>query len=123
VLVVDDDAKAVDVIAAFLPAPAYTVVRAHSGGEAIALVHDVRPDLILLDLMMPDMTGFEVVQLLQANPDTAHIPILVVTARHITPEDRAALHVNRRNAIQIVEKAGFNRDSFIAEVNRALLPI
>ena len=123
VLVVDDDPKAVDVIAAFLPPPAYAVVRAYSGGEAITLAQQVRPDLILLDLMMPEMSGFDVVQALQANPDTTRIPILVVTAKHITPEDRAALNINQRNAIQIVEKAGFNRNSFIAEVKRALLPI
>ena len=83
-LVVDDDPKAVEVIAAFLPAPAYAVVRAYGGSEAIALAQRLRPDLILLDLMMPDVNGFDVVEALQRNADTARIPILVVTAKQIT---------------------------------------
>ena len=67
-LVVDDDPKAVEVIAAFLPRPAYAVVRAYGGAEAIALAQRLRPDLILLDLMMPDVSGFDVVEALQRDP-------------------------------------------------------
>jgi len=122
VLVVDDDPKAVEVIAAFLPSPAYTVVRAYGGSEAIAQAQRVRPDLILLDLMMPEVSGFDVVEVLQRNADTARIPILVVTAKQITAADRAALDRNPGKQIHIVEKAGFNRVRFIAEVRRALLP-
>jgi PAS domain S-box-containing protein len=121
VLVVDDDPKAVEVIATFLPAPAYAVVRAYSGPEAIALALRVRPDLILLDLMMPEMTGFEVAEALQANPDTARIPILVVTAKQITKQDRATLNVDPAKVINVVEKASFNRARFVTEVRRALL--
>jgi DNA-binding response OmpR family regulator len=122
ILVVDDDPTAVEVIAAFLPTPAYAVVRAYGGREAIALAQRVRPDLILLDLMMPDVSGFEVVEALQRNTDTARIPILVVTAKQITALDRAALNRNPDNVINIVEKAGFNSVRFVAEVRRALLP-
>ena len=122
VLVVDDDPKAVEVIAAFLPAPAYAVVRAYGGSEAITLAQRLRPDLILLDLMMPEVSGFDVVEALQRNTDTARIPILVVTAKQITAQDRAALNSNPGKVIHIVEKAGFNRVRFIAEVRRALLP-
>jgi DNA-binding response OmpR family regulator len=122
ILVVDDDPTAVEVIAAFLPTPAYAVVRAYGGREAIALAQRVRPDLILLDLMMPDVSGFEVVEALQRNTDTARTPILVVTAKQITALDRAALNRNPDNVINIVEKAGFNSVRFVAEVRRALLP-
>jgi PAS domain S-box-containing protein len=121
VLVVDDDPKAVEVIAAFLPTPAYAVVRAYGGSEAIALAQRLRPDLILLDLMMPEVSGFDVVEALQRNTNTARIPILVVTAKKITAQDRATLNINPGKVIQIVEKAGFNRVGFIAEVRRALL--
>jgi len=123
VLIVDDDPKAVEVIAAFLPAPAYSVVRAYSGSEAIALAQQLRPDLILLDLMMPNVSGFDVAEALQRDADTARIPILVVTAKHITKQDHEALNGTRKHAIRIVEKAGFNRAGFIAEVKRALLPV
>jgi DNA-binding response OmpR family regulator/two-component sensor histidine kinase len=122
VLVVDDDPKAVEVIAAFLPAPAYEVVRAYGGAEAISLAQRSPPHLILLDLMMPDVSGFDVVQALQGDPATAGIPILVVTAKQITVQDRAALRASSGESIPIVEKAGFNRAEFISEVRRALAP-
>ena len=63
----------------------------------------------MLDLMMPEMSGFDVVEALQRNADTARIPILVVTAKQITALDRAALNSNPGKVIHIVEKAGFNR--------------
>jgi PAS domain S-box-containing protein len=122
VLVVDDDPKAVEVIATFLPAPAYAVVRAYGGCEAIALAERLMPDLILLDLMMPEMSGFQVAEALQGNPDTARIPILVITAKQITSQDRAELNSHQAKVIHIVEKSGFNRAHFVAEVRRALLP-
>ena len=122
VLVVDDDPKAVEVVSAFLPSPAYAVIHAYGGSEAITLTQQLRPDLILLDLMMADVSGFDVVAALQRNPDTAHIPVLVVTAKEITALDRAALNSNPGQTIHIVEKAGFNNAAFITEVRRALLP-
>jgi PAS domain S-box-containing protein len=120
VLVVDDDPKAVEVIATFLPPPAYAVVRAYGGSEAIILAQRLRPDLILLDLMMPDINGFDVVAALQLDGATAHIPILVVTAKQITAQDRTTLSGNPGQVIHIVEKAGFNKARFIAEVRRTL---
>ncbi|MEC5213702.1 PAS domain S-box-containing protein [Polaromonas sp. CG_9.5] len=122
VLVVDDDPKAVEVIAAFLPPPAYTVVRAYGGSEAITLAQRLRPDLILLDLMMPQVNGFEVIKVLQRNPETARIPILMVTAKEITAQDRAELDSNPGKVIHVIEKAGFNPASFITEVKRTFLP-
>ena len=122
VLVVDDDPKSVEVIAAFLQPPDYAVVRAYGGSEAIILAQRLRPDLILLDLMMPEVNGFDVVEALQRNTVTARIPVLVVTAKHITAQDRAALNTNPDNVIRIVEKSGFNQSLFVDEVRRALVP-
>jgi PAS domain S-box-containing protein len=122
VLVVDDDPKAVEVIAAFLPGPDYAVVRAFGGKEAISLARRMRPDLILLDLMMPDVSGFDVVEALQQDIGTKNIPILIVTAKQITAQDRAALISAPGKAIHIVGKAGFNSGRFLAEVRRALTP-
>jgi CheY-like chemotaxis protein len=122
VLVVDDDPKAVELICKFLTVPDYAVVRAYSGSEAITLAQTLKPDLILLDLMMPEMSGFEVVKILQANGDTAGIPIVVVTAKLVTAMDRAELNSAAGKVIQIVDKAGFNSERFIAEVRRSLPP-
>ena len=121
-LVVDDDPKAVEVIAAFLPSPAYAVVRAYGGAQAISLAQRLRPDLILLDLMMPEVSGFEVVEALQRHADTAHIPILVVTAKQVTALDRATLNNTPGKFMHVVEKAGLNRTQFVAEMKRAMLP-
>jgi len=120
VLIVDDDPNAVELIATFLPVPAYAVVRAYGGREAIALARKLHPDLILLDLMMPEVSGFDVVDALLRDIDTARIPVLVVTAKQITSQDRTALNQQTGNLIRIVEKAGFNKQRFIAEVRRAL---
>ena len=120
VLVVDDDPRAVELIAAYLTLPDYVVVRAYSGLEAVALTHQVQPDLILLDLMMPEVSGFDVVRALKSDPGTSGIPILVVTARDITALDRKALNTDPSHAVRIIRKAGLNATDFMAEVRRAL---
>jgi CheY-like chemotaxis protein len=98
------------------------VVRAYSGSEAIILAQRLRPDLIILDLMMPEVNGFDVVKALQRNSDTAGIQVLVVTAKAVTAHDRAALGSAPGKVIRIVEKAGISNEHFIAEVRRALQP-
>jgi CheY-like chemotaxis protein len=120
VMIVDDDPKAVEVIAAFLPAPTYTVLRAYGGGEAIGMAQRMLPDLVLLDLMMPGVSGFDVVDALRRTPSTSQIPIVVVTAKQVSAKDRAVLKNNAGATIQVVEKAGFNRNAFTSEVRRAL---
>jgi PAS domain S-box-containing protein len=120
ILIVDDDPKAVEVIAAFLPLPAYVVVRAYGGKEALTLAQRLRPDLILLDLMMPETSGLDVIEALQRDPLTATIPVLVVTAKQISEEDRGTLNKTPGKVIHIVEKTGFNSGRFIAEVRRTL---
>jgi CheY-like chemotaxis protein len=117
VLVVDDDAQAVELIAVRIHGLASTVLRAYGGREAIETARRALPDVIVLDLMMPDVNGFDVVEALQLRPDTAHIPILVVTAKQITGEDRAKLN---GYVAAIMEKAEFDRDRFTAEVRRAM---
>ena len=69
----------------------YAVQAAPGGAEALAALPQVRPDLIVLDLMMPEVDGFQVLEQLRAMPATATIPVLVLTARELTPEDRARL--------------------------------
>jgi CheY-like chemotaxis protein len=117
VLIVDDDPKAVELIAVRVMGMAGTVLRAYGGQEAIDAARLELPDLIVLDLMMPDINGFDVVEALKGRPDTARIPILVVTARNITVDDRARLN---GYVTAIMEKAAFDRDRFTAEIRRAM---
>jgi PAS domain S-box-containing protein len=120
ILVVDDDPKAVEVIAAYLPISEYTVVRAYGGAEAIALAERLRPDMILLDLIMPDVSGFAVVEALQRDLSTASIPIVIVTAKSISADDRSALANSSETVVEIVDKSALNRSEFIAGVRRAI---
>jgi len=117
ILVVDDDPKAVELIAVRILGLASTVLRAYGGREAIDAARRELPDLIVLDLMMPEVNGFDVVSALVEDPATASIPVIVVTAKHITLEDRAKLN---GYVMAIMEKANFDRDRFIAEVRRAM---
>jgi PAS domain S-box-containing protein len=117
VLVVDDDPNAVELIALRVTGMAGNVLRAYGGLEAIEIARRELPDVIVLDLMMPEVNGFDVVAALNERPDTASIPVLVVTARHVTGEDRAKLS---RYVASIMEKAGFDPDLFAAEVRRAM---
>jgi PAS domain S-box-containing protein len=117
VLVVDDDPKAVELIAVRLVSLTSTVSRAYGGKEAIETARRELPDLIVLDLMMPDVTGFDVVEALQRDPTTSQIPIIIVTAKQVTDDDRAKL---AGSVMKIMEKAEFGRDQFTAEVRRAM---
>lgn len=84
-LVVDDRAENRELLQACLDQAEYTVVTAADGEEALAAVACHRPDLILLDLMMPGLDGYEVCRRLKADPETAFIPLIVVTALHDLP--------------------------------------
>jgi len=80
ILVVDDDPKHLRLVDALLQPRGYTVVTSADGAEALDQVHRASPDLILLDVMMPQMDGFEVCQLLKDHPATCLIPVVMMTA-------------------------------------------
>lgn len=80
VLVVDDIPVNVKLLEAKLLVEYYEVVTANDGPTALKVVHEQRPDIILLDVMMPGMDGYEVCQTLKTDPATAHIPVVMVTA-------------------------------------------
>ena len=82
VLIVDDNPQNVELLVAFLESLPVTLVTAVDGVDALAKVAEHRPDLILLDVMMPRMSGFQVCQKLKADPATKDIQILMVTALH-----------------------------------------
>ena len=81
ILIVDDDPDTVSILARHLEREGYAPVGVNSGAECLKLLQDREFDVILLDLMMPGMDGFQVCKALKNNPDTAEIPIIMVTAR------------------------------------------
>jgi CheY-like chemotaxis protein len=117
VLVVDDDRKAVDLIALRLQGLATTIFEAGGGADAITLAREELPDLIVLDLMMPDVSGFDVVEALHQHPATACIPIVVVTAKELTVFERSRL---QEHVSTIMEKGRFDGERFAREVRRAM---
>ena len=117
VLVVDDDPKSAELIAMRIRGLANSVLCAHGGREAIEIARRELPDLIVLDLMMPDVNGFEVVEALNEHPETASIPVVVVTASEISGDDRERLS---GSVSAIMGKAGFDGQRFSAEVRRAM---
>jgi PAS domain S-box-containing protein len=116
-LIADDDPKTVEIITIHLQSIGYRVAKAYSGSEAIEAANQLSPDLVVLDLLMPDVDGFDVVQTLKNNTDTAHIPILIITAKDLTAKDRATLNPH---VIEILEKTVSNQGKFLNEVQRAL---
>jgi len=117
VLVVDDNVKAVEVVATALEAEGYRALRAYGGAEAIEAVRGAPPDLMILDLMMPEVNGFEVARVLRESEHTARIPILVLTAKDLSAEDHARLN---GMVSAIMTKANFSRGALLAELRRAI---
>jgi CheY-like chemotaxis protein len=117
VLVVDDDPKAVTLVCKHLEAVGFQALAAYGGQEALDLVRREAPDAIVLDLMMPHVSGFDVVEALALRSETAEIPILVLTAQLVSAQDRELL---RGRVQRIMEKSQFHAASLIAEVKRAL---
>lgn len=117
VLVVDDNVKAAELVATALEAEGYHVLRAYGGAEAIEVARSALPDLVILDLIMPEVSGFEVARALREAQATARIPILVLTAKEITAEDHARLN---DGVSAILAKTNFDVGELLAELHRAL---
>jgi len=117
ILIADDDPTAVDLIAFHVEGLASNVLRAYGGADAIKIARREIPDLIVLDLMMPEVNGFDVVAALHDSPDTARIPILIVTSHTIATEDREKLN---GFVSSILEKGDFDGVRFAGEVRRAM---
>ena len=112
ILVVDDHPLGRDILENLLHSPNYRILSAENGQQALDLAYQMRPDLILLDAMMPEMDGFEVCQRLRAEPRCAEIPIIMVTALN----DRLSrLQAIQAGADDFISKP-FDRDELRARV-------
>lgn len=81
ILVVDDNPDSITIMRSILESRGYEVRAATSGAEALAMIEKERPDLVLLDIMMPEMSGIEVLQLIKDNAQTGRLPVILVTAK------------------------------------------
>ncbi|MFA4849398.1 MAG: response regulator [Methanoregula sp.] len=87
ILIVDDSSYIVDGLVALLKRKGFKPIAAHGGDEAISLLTSNKPDLILLDIMMEPMDGWETLERIKANPETHDLPVLMFSAKKITPEE------------------------------------
>jgi signal transduction histidine kinase/DNA-binding response OmpR family regulator len=114
-LAIDDDPLALELIEATLQPEGYRVLRASGGEEGIRLAQQERPALVILDLMMPDVDGFAVVERLRGDPVTQRIPIIILTAKSMSHEEKERL--NGRIS-HLARKAEFDRAELVALVRR-----
>ncbi len=115
VLAVDDDEQIRELYEATLSQQGYRVHCAANGHEALQMAESIEPDIIILDLMMPGMDGFEVAERLKGQPKTQHIPIIVVTAKELTIAERMRLmgHIE-----DCVSKESFSKEGLLNEIKQ-----
>jgi PAS domain S-box-containing protein len=112
VLIVEDDADTREVTRRVLELGGWSVVEAENGRVGLERLASIRPGVILLDLMMPEMDGFEFVSELRKNPEWKSIPVVVVTAKDLTSEDRARL---TGQVGLILQKGSYSREELLRE--------
>ena len=118
VLVVDDQADDILLIRRILEAqPNYSIFEASNGKEGLELVKSKEPDLIILDLNMPEMNGFAMVEVLKENEKTRTIPIIIVSAQELTPEE----HKRLTGQVEVLLHKGiFTENELLEDVSQAL---
>jgi PAS domain S-box-containing protein len=116
VVVVDDEPYVVETISEILQSRGYEVLRAYSGRQGIDLAVAHLPDVIVLDLLMPQMTGFEVVEQLREHPALRETPIIVYTAKDLTEEDRQRL----RAPVRAIASKSDDKKQLLRQLERLL---
>jgi signal transduction histidine kinase/CheY-like chemotaxis protein len=114
VVAIDDDPLAIELVRASLEPEGWTVLGAATGQEGLALIRERQPSAVLLDLLMPGMDGFEVVEALRADPDTKSVPVVILTSKSMTLQDKERLqgritYVARKTEFDLSGLAGLLR--------------
>ncbi len=118
VLVIDDQADDILLIRRILEAQhGYRVIEAGGGQNGIELVHQRKPDIIILDLMMPEVDGFAVLEALKRGPETRSIPVIVITAKELTEDERRRLS----GQVEVLLRKGlFTEHELLEDLGKAL---
>jgi len=117
ILCVEDEPEMIDLIRLILGRRGFDVKGANGGVEGLKMIHEEAPDLILLDLMMPDMDGWEVYQQIKADEKTKNIPVIVVTAKAQSIDKVLGLHIAKVD--DYIAKP-FNPQELLTSVERVL---
>jgi CheY-like chemotaxis protein len=116
ILLVEDSEPAIIQIKDFLEESGYHILLAHNGAEALGIIAQTIPDAMILDLMMPGLDGFEVLQAIREAERTVHIPVLILTAKHISKEELSFL--TRNNIHQLIQKGDVKRHELLKAVEQ-----
>ncbi|MGC1378018.1 MAG: response regulator [Anaerolineales bacterium] len=119
VVIVEDEPDAAEMLAEMMRVSGFRVVKSYSSGPAIDIISSEMPDVVILDIMMPDISGLEVLQIIQQEPKTAKIPVVVVSAKSMPADIQIGLDagasiyltkpvgfLDLKNAIERVTKTG-----------------
>jgi signal transduction histidine kinase/DNA-binding response OmpR family regulator len=117
VLVVDDDPNIADMLRQFLPESEYRLEAALDGLAGLEAVTANRPDIILLDIIMPRLDGFGVIERLRADPKTCDLPIIVISAKELTATESDRL---KETVALVMKKQGFQGEKLMDEINHVL---
>ena len=117
VLVVDDDPNIEDMLRQCLPESDFSLDSARDGMAGLQAVEANRPDVLLLDLIMPQLDGFGVIERLRANPHTRDLPIIVLSAKDLTDDEAARL---RESVAVVMKKQGFEVSRLVQEIDNLL---
>jgi CheY-like chemotaxis protein len=109
---------ALELASAVLERAGYMVLTARTGGKGVALARSAQPDVILLDLVMPEVDGFAVVEQLRGDPRTSSIPIVVLTSKTLTTEDERRL---RGRIASLARKGELDRHALLELLDRCVL--
>lgn len=116
IVVAEDDAGVRDLIRTRLAAAGFAVEVAHNGVEAVGRISRTRPDAVVLDINMPDLDGFGVLEAMRRRVFTRSIPVLVLTARHAGEDVRRAIQLGAKDYLT----KPFNEAQLMARVTRLL---
>lgn len=118
ILIIEDNEVAVIQIKTLLEDSGYTVFTAANGTEGLDMIDKTLPDAIILDLMMPQIDGFRVLEQIRSTPGIAQIPVLILTAKELTPAEKAQL--KRNNIRQLIQKGNVDRDQLQHSIEKLL---
>ena len=117
ILVIDDDEMVCMMLSDILGKEGFEIVVASNGREGLEQCRDVRPDMILLDVMMPEMDGFAVLDVLRTERELSQIPVIVVTAKELTSIEKQRLS---GKAQSLMQKGAFNEQDIVDQMLKVL---
>jgi CheY-like chemotaxis protein len=119
-LLVEDSEPQIIQLTDILGEEGYKVMVARNGREALELVQRVIPDAMILDLMMPEADGFEVLARIRGLAETSSLPVLILSAKHVTKEELSFLKGN--NIVQLIQKGDISRHDLLSSISKMVHP-